>query len=222
MDFGEKKTEKYFGKEIPVWQTPKYEATKEKVIKLIEKGTFKDVLSASDFWILKNTNKDKTRMDYSGLIINHDALVRINDKLDENTRFDQKYCSDVKEYVWNNTTTLRLEYRDERDGMFEVGEISANNCKNDYPFAMLFKRVFDRVVKRKAKLSYVYSDSEADEFREKSEEKNDEPMATQTQKDLINQYHSLIEPLLWKKVNDLTLSEASEICKEIERLKKKI
>ena len=47
--------------------------------------------------------------------------------------------------------------------------MSQHNCKNAYPYAMALKRCFDRVVLKNSKLAYdgVYSDSEADEFKEK-------------------------------------------------------
>ena len=50
--------------------------------------------------------------------------------------------------------------------------MSARNCKNEYPYAMAFKRLFDRVVLKQCKLAYdgIYSDSEADEFKDPMEE----------------------------------------------------
>ena len=62
--------------------------------------------------------------------------------------------------------TLVYTYCCEEQGIYEVGEVSKSNCTNDYPYAMAFKRCFDRVVLKKCKLAYagVYSDSEAEEF----------------------------------------------------------
>ena len=41
-----------------------------------------------------------------------------------------------------------------------------SNCQNDYPYAMAYKRLFDRVVLKLSKLAYsgIYSDSESEEF----------------------------------------------------------
>lgn len=221
-NFGEAEYDYYEGKKIPVTVTPKYKVTKEKVIALLEDDKYGKVLNETDFWILKNYNKEKTKCIYSGLIITHEALLKINDTLDETLRFNQAYCSDPVPVTWNNTEGYRIEYRDKRDGMFEYGEISTKNCKNDYPFAMLLKRVFDRVVKRKANLYMVYSDSEADEFREPTTPK-EEPKATDEQVDNIISYKEVIMDELMardiKKPSDvqkLSIKEASVLCELID------
>lgn len=221
-NFGEKEYEKVAGKKIPVKVLPKYKTTREKVINLLESEKYKDVLVPSDFWILMNFNKDKTECYYSGLIISHDALIKVNDTLDEKDKFNERFCSDPKVSNWKGIEGLRMDYRDPRDGMFEVGEISVTNCKNDYPYAMLLKRVFDRVVKRKAKLSMVYSDSEAEEFREHSEPK-EEPKATDEQVNQIVSYKDVIIDELMargiqgpKQVMELTVMEASKLCQLID------
>ena len=221
-DFGESDYDFAFGAKIPVTILPKYKTTKDNVIALLESDKYKGIFFAEDFWILKNYNKDKSKCFYSGLIISHEALVKVNDLLPENSRFVEQFCSEPIPCTWKGVETLRMEYRDKRDGMFEVGEISVNNCKNDYPFAMLLKRTFDRVVKRKAKLSMVYSDSEADEFREPTEEKQ-EPLATQEQIDRIAENKDVIlDELMRRNINGvaavakLTIKEASVLCQLIE------
>lgn len=221
-NFGEQDYDRYKGKKIPVVVLPKYTATKEKVIALLESEKYGKILNASDFWILKNYDKEGNNCFYSGLIISHEALVKINDTLDENTKFNQLYCSDPIPTNWKGIEGYRIEYRDKRDGMFEYGEISTSNCKNDYPFAMLLKRVFDRVVKRKANLSMVYSDSEADEFRDVPERK-EEPKATEEQIDHIISYKEVILDELMARnitrpsqVKDLSIKEASNLCELIE------
>lgn len=222
-DFGERTMEN----NIEVIQTPKYKYSKENVIKLIEK--FNGLLSENDFWILKNFNKNKTNLFYSGLIITHEALIKINDTLSENEKFNQSYCSDPTPYEYLNKKGMFMEYRDKRDGMYEVGEISENNCKNEYPFAMLLKRTFDRVVKRKAKLSYLYSESEADEF------KNDNDVVVGTKPKIVNSQaktiadnYQIIQDEMEKRglttkesIADLDVEQANELCKLIdERIKK--
>lgn len=221
-NFGEKEYEKVSGKKVPVIMTPKYKSTKENVINLIESEDYKDVLNPSDFWILMNFNRDKSECYYSGLIISHDALLKVNDTLQEKDRFNEKFCSQPIPCSFKDTEILRMEYRDPRDGMFEVGEISTSNCKNEYPFAMLLKRTFDRVVKRKAKLSMVYSDSEAEEFKEPIEQKK-EPKAIDEQIEKIIAYKDVIlDELMDRQINrpsdveKLTVTEASKLCKLID------
>lgn len=221
-DFGEHEYEYVAKQKVPVKMLPKYKANKEKVIKLLESEEYKNVLQPGDFWILMNFNKDKSECYYSGLIISHEALLRINDSLPDKDRFNQRFCSPPIVCSFKGNECLRMEYRDERDGMYEVGEISATNCKNDYPYAMLVKRTFDRVVKRKAKLSMVYSDSEADEFREHHEAKP-EPNATDDQIANIIAYKDVIIDELMTRgiakpsdVEKLSVKEASRLCKLIE------
>jgi len=50
---------------------------------------------------------------------------------------------------------------------WSIGEVSPANCKNAYPFAMAEKRAKDRVILKLAGLhGYVYSEDEAEEFKE--------------------------------------------------------
>lgn len=219
-DFGENDYDFAFGSKIPVKVLPKYKSIRKKVVELIDSGQFN--LSDGDFWILKNYKKDKSECYYSGLIISHDALVRVNDQLPLDHQFNQQYCSDPIPTEWNGVHGYRMDYRDKRDGMFEYGEISTNNCKNDYPYAMLLKRTFDRVVKRKAKLSMVYSDSEAEEFREPTEEKKS-PLATPEQIGKITQFREVIMDELMarnidgvKALTGISVKEASKLCKLID------
>lgn len=163
-NFGEKKEEYIDGQNLPVWLSPKYIASKEAAISLLESKEFGSVLCESDFWILMNKTRSG-KMAYTGLIISHDALVKINAVLPEELRFKEEYCSEPSAYDYAGKKGMMMIYRDKRDGMLEVGEITPDNCKNGYPFAMLFKRTFDRVVKRKANMIGFYSDSEADEFK---------------------------------------------------------
>ena len=79
-DFGEKEYERNSGKKIPVIQTSKYLQAKENVISLLESEQYRNVLGQGDFWILMNFNRDKTECYYSGLIISHDALLKVNDR----------------------------------------------------------------------------------------------------------------------------------------------
>ena len=62
---------------LPVYQTGKYIESKNKAIELINSGKYG--LSESDFWIMMRTNKQKTSMIYTGLIISHTGCLKIND-----------------------------------------------------------------------------------------------------------------------------------------------
>ena len=53
---------------------------------------------------------------------------------------------------------------------WSIGEVSAKNCRNDYPFAMAEKRAKDRVIlKLLGVAGDTYSEEEADEFKESIE-----------------------------------------------------
>lgn len=143
-------------KNIPVWKTQKYEEAKAKAIELIESKKYD--LTEGDFWILMNETKTG-KMQYTGLIISHNGCLKINDKLENKFKTS---CTAIDKDGYNNS--LVYTYIDE--DVYEVGEVSKENCMNPYPYAMALKRCFDRVVLKKSKLAYagVYSDSEADEF----------------------------------------------------------
>lgn len=157
-DFGEKKEE--MG--MPVWQSPKYLQSKEKAIEMIESEQYKGIIKPSDFWILMNKSKNN-KMIYSGLIISHNGCLKINDTLPKEQKFNPQCFSIVEDNYSNGLLAMYVD-----DELVEFGEVTPSNCKNDYPYAMLLKRTFDRVVLKKSKLAYygVYSDSEADEFKE--------------------------------------------------------
>lgn len=167
MNFGEKK-EEYSVKQdrnIPVWVSPKYEQSKAAAIQIIEQY---DDIKESDFWILMNETKSG-KMGYTGLIISHNGCLKINDslKLEEQFRPD---CLSIDKDGYKGS--LVYSYCCPDQGIYEVGEVSEKNCKNAYPYAMALKRCFDRVVLKVSKLAYggIYSESEADEFREPVED----------------------------------------------------
>lgn len=159
-NFNEKTTE-YSSKQktkIPVIQSDKYLQSKKKAIEIIEKY---DDIEDSDFWILMNETKTGMMM-YSGLIISHNGCLKINDHL--GSKFIPS-CVTLDKDGYRGS--LVYSYCNDDQGIYEVGEVSSDNCRNSYPYAMAFKRLFDRVVLKLSKLAYsgVYSDSEADEFR---------------------------------------------------------
>ena len=170
-NFGGKKTEynSKLGKEVEVWQSPKYLEAKKKAIEIIESGiNHKQVLSESDFWILMNATKSG-KMAYTGLIISHNGCLKINDALQENDRFKPSCMSLDKD---GYKGSLVYSYSNDDQGIYEVGEVSDKNCTNAYPYAMALKRCMDRVILKSSKLAYsgIYSDSEAEEFKNDPDE----------------------------------------------------
>ena len=151
--------------QIPVVKSAKYLASRAKAIKAIQERPY---LNEADFWILMNETKTGKMM-YTGLIISHNACLKINDNMPEKDKFNPD-CVSVDKSGYGNS--LVFTYANKQQGLYEVGEASAQNCKNAYPYAMAYKRLFDRVVLKICKLAFdgIYSDSEADEFKERYEE----------------------------------------------------
>lgn len=170
-NFGEKSAEKVkqqdgTWKDLTVWQSPKYIKSKQKAIELIEKGNYE--LEEGDFWILMNQGGGK--MVYTGLIISHNGCLKINDKLEDALKFKPLSVSFVKDSGEKEKT---LAYINQDQGVYEFGEISAKNCKNDYPYAMVLKRLMDRVILKNSKVGFfgIYSEAESEDFKDKSEPK---------------------------------------------------
>ena len=168
--FGEKSAEFHAktGNKIPVVKTPKYEMAKKKAIEMIDCDKYG--LEEGDFWILMNATKGGDKMMYSGLILSHNGCLKINDSMEPEKRFKP---SCVKEDKEGYNKSLVFSYCNDEQGLYEVGEASSTNCTNAYPYAMAYKRLFDRVVLKLSKLAFsgIYSDSENDEFAEPDEHK---------------------------------------------------
>lgn len=172
------------GENIPVWQSPKYTQARKRAIELIEKKEYG--LTEADFWILMNETKTG-KMQYTGLIISHTGCLKINDKLEENKKFNP-YSVIVDKEGYEGT--LVYSYINKEQELYEVGEVSKSNCKNSYPYAMALKRCFDRVVLKNSKLAYesIYSDSEgADITKETTEETNAEEKISKKKVDALKQ-----------------------------------
>ena len=170
-NFGENEEEysQKQGKKIPVWQSDKYKESKEKACEIIDSGKYG--LSPSDFWILMNETKHG-KMGYTGLIISHNGCLKINDKLEK--PFNPLSVTEDK---CGYGGALVYTYCDKEQGLYEVGEVTPKNCKNDYPYAMAFKRMFDRVVLKLSKLAYsgIYSEAESDTFKDPVDDTRNEP-----------------------------------------------
>lgn len=169
-NFGEKSTEwnAKLGKEVETFLTPKYKEAKKKAIEALESEMYKNVLSESDFWILMNGTKNN-KMAYTGLIISHNGCLKINDALPVEKRFKPS-CLTIDKDGFNRS--LVYTYCNDEQGIYEVGEVSDKNCTNAYPYAMALKRCMDRVILKSSKLAYagIYSDSEAEEFKNEPKE----------------------------------------------------
>ncbi len=231
-NFGEKKEEYINGIKLPVELiTPKYREAKKKAIELLENAKYKDVLEESDFWILVNTYANKTKAMYSGLIISHDGCLKINDKLEEKLKFKPS-CMTLDKNGYGDS--LVYTYCCEEQGLYEVGEISARNCKNDYPYAMALKRCFDRVVLKNSKIAYsgIYSDSEADSFTKNNDEVKEEPKkelkASPKQIEILNGIYKgeklakLLEANGIEKLEDMSMAKADELIKIIMEKKESV
>ena len=184
-NFGERETELNYktGKQAGVFKTPKYVEAKYKAIEALESERYKGVLEESDFWILKNTMKNGG-VSYTGLIISHNGCLKINDALPEEKKYKPS-CIRVEKEGYNGS--LVYSYICEEQGIYEVGEVNAKNCSNGYPYAMALKRCIDRVILKNSRLAYagIYSDSEADEFKEPEQTKDEEKEITEDASNIV-------------------------------------
>ena len=184
--------------QIPVWISPKYEEAKRKVVEMIDSEKYG--LTDNDFWILMNKTSKGDKMAYTSLIISHNGCLKINDALDNELKFKP---SCVRENQNGYEDSLVYTYVSDEQGIYEVGEISKSNYKQTngrYPYAMAYKRLFDRVVLKNSKLAYsgVYSDSEADEFKDPITEKEEKKtlMLMNSLNNLVAKYKIDYEVLL--------------------------
>ena len=218
------------GKEIPVWQTPKYIESRNKAVEMIDSNKYG--LENSDFWILMNETKSG-KMAYTGLIISHNGCLKINDSLATEMKFRPE-C--VRENQAGYKNSLVFTYCCPEQGMFEVGEVNNENCKNAYPYAMAFKRCFDRVVLKNSKLAFsgVYSEAEADEFRGGIVDSESKQNASQTIVEPLKATPEQVERLARvytgenlakilqtnniSSLEDMTRVKATLLCKQLDRL----
>lgn len=160
------------GANTKTWESPKYLEGKKKAIELIDKTEYG--LTEADFWILK-TYSAKT-VTYAGLIISHNGCLKINDKLAAEAKFVPSCVS----WVRNGAGDLVLQYLNDKQGLLEFGEASIKNCTNAYPFAMVLKRLQDRVILKNSKIAFsgIMSEVESEEFkRTESPEREDQEKA---------------------------------------------
>lgn len=159
------------------WESPKFLEGKKKAIELINKTEYG--LTEADFWILK-TYSAKT-VTYAGLIISHNGCLKINDKLAAEAKFVPSCVS----WVRNGAGDLVLQYLNDKQGLLEFGEASIKNCTNAYPFAMVLKRLQDRVILKNSKIAFsgIMSEVESEEFKrtEREEQEKADNLITEEQ-----------------------------------------
>ena len=168
------------GANTKTWESPKFLEGKKKAIELIDKTEYG--LMEADFWILK-TYSAKT-VTYAGLIISHNGCLKINDKLAAEAKFVPSCVS----WVRNGAGDLVLQYLNDKQGLLEFGEASIKNCTNAYPFAMVLKRLQDRVILKNSKIAFsgIMSEVESEEFKrperpEREERANADNLITEEQ-----------------------------------------
>jgi len=219
IDFGEK-TKEYdpkTGEELEVWQSPKYKESKQKATEMIESEKYN--LTPGDFWILMNKTKSGN-MAYTGLIISHNGCLKVNDTLDNPVKSN---CFSLDKEGYGGS--LVYTYIDE--DVYEVGEFNSTNGKNPYPYAMAFKRCFDRVVLKKSKLAYagIYSEVEADEFKENNDLDKVRLTLLNKMKTLVEEtntdYEQLLEHYKVESNTQLTMDQLEEAIKVLETKKEK-
>ncbi len=170
-NFGEKEIENG----VKVWLAPTFITSRNKAIEMIDNGKYG--LCDSDFWILKNKMRNGG-IAYTSLIISHNGCLKVNSRLPEDKRFMSKYLGQPEPSPFDDAIIITYD-----DGeMREYGEVSKTNCKNDYPMAMLLKRVMDRVILKKSELAFsgIYSEVESDNFSQNAVE-NETVSKSQTQ-----------------------------------------
>lgn len=232
--FNEKEVEVIFENnqklELKVWQSPKYLESRKKALEIINSPEYKNQILEGDFWILMNKTKSG-KMAYTGLIISHNGCLKLNDLAKVEDRFRPECISvDISGYA----NSLVFTYKCQEQGIYEVGEVNSKNCKNDYPYAMAFKRCFDRVVLKISKLAYagIYSDSEADEFTQQiqveEQEKSKEKLITPEQINQLKEigmddegFKKMAAYYKKEKIEDVTFKQAEETIRKKQKAKTK-
>ena len=126
--------------------------------KLIKKFKTKYGLAGSDFWPLKLGGKEQW-------IINHNALERVALQEEISWRIEVlNFAPDVvvKATASHPRTGATIE---------SLGEAGPKTTKNAYLYAMAEKRAVDRcILKLLNAHAYLYTDQDADEFKQKQTE----------------------------------------------------
>lgn len=181
--FGEMKEENG----IPVFFLPSYVEARSYAISLIEKPEYG--LTDSDFWIQKTISSDRSSIYYKSLILSHNGVRKINAGLPAEKQFDPYYLLkpetrnpetgtgeiNLVRTSENSYTLTYFAYPDAKHSgqqLYMVAEINPYNLSMpSYPFAILQKRLFDRVVLDLSGLGFggIYGEDEAESFSKNAE-----------------------------------------------------
>lgn len=210
-NFGEQREEWHgkIEKNLPVYISPKYKEGKKKAIELISSGKYD--LTEADFWILKTFSAKNCI--YAGLIISHNGCLKINDKLEDGLKFVPSCVS----WVRNGIGDLVLQYLNDKQGIFEFGEASVKNCQNAYPFAMVLKRLQDRVILKNSKVAFsgIMSEVESDEFKQPVQEEKEDRITEEQKQTLIELGCDLERVAAAYKVDDISQMSREQADKAI-------
>lgn len=145
--------------------SPKYEQAEKKINPLIQKG----ILSPCDCYI---SHKTMNGVDvFESLIISHDGCRKIAaSELLEGKRIDPKGFASRETtvgYDVNNRPIICVLYEYRDDAVFANGESTEQNNSFGYPYAMAYKRCYDRAVLEKSGLSElgIHSKEESEDFK---------------------------------------------------------
>ena len=116
-------------------------------------------------------------------VIYHWACERIGAKM--GVKFDAPTLIDQNTGQKVITILVTGHYGERSEWAF--GEVTPNNCKNAYPWAMAEKRAKDRVILKLANLSgEVYSEEESDDFKRPTPAERTEPRASVQTEDALD------------------------------------
>ena len=116
-------------------------------------------------------------------VIYHWACERISAKM--GVKFDAPVLIDQNTGQKVITILVTGHYGERSEWAF--GEVTPNNCKNAYPWAMAEKRAKDRVILKLANLSgEVYSEEESDDFKRPAPSERTEPRASVQTEDALD------------------------------------
>lgn len=108
-------------------------------------------------------------------------------------------CTENEVALYVKGSTLPINMGEPINQAWSIGEASPNNCKNDYRWAMAEKRAKDRVILKLLGIAGdMYSEEEADEFKEKTPAKKAQETKAKNKLDkeeALKKYESVIEYL---------------------------
>lgn len=108
-------------------------------------------------------------------------------------------CTGEEVAIYVKGSTLSKNIGESINQAWSIGEASPKNCKNDYRWAMAEKRAKDRVILKLLGIAGdMYSEEEADEFKEKTPAQKAQETKAQNKlakEEALKKYESVIEYL---------------------------